>query len=99
MITKIGDILREIIPNFEDIEIVYGEHYLHTGYDSKNHMLLIRNCMYCYNGCEVEFDLDTVKVTKALEEKLPLKVEFDKEIIFDKGQTYKFYITLKEEED
>ena len=55
--------------------------------------------MYCYNGCEVEFDLDTVKVTKALEEKLPLKVEFDKEIIFDKGQTYKFYITLKEEED
>lgn len=98
MITRIGEILKEIIPDFENLEIIYGEHYLHDGYDEQNHMLLIRNCIYCYEGRPVEFDLDTVKVTKALEEKLPLKVTFDKQMLFDGGNTYKFYLTIKEEE-
>lgn len=94
MITKIGDILREIIPEFENIEIIYGEHYTPLGYDEKNHMLLIRNCVYCYEGYPVDLEIDLLNVQKTLEKELPLKVEFDKTLMFDDGLTYKFYITL-----
>ena len=98
MIKEIGEILKEIIPDFENLEIVYGEHYTHMGYDEKNHMLLIRNCIYCYEGCPVDFEIDLLKVQRALEKELPLKVEFDKSLMFDGGLTYKFYITLKGED-
>lgn len=100
MITKIGDLLKEIIPNFDELEIIYTEHYIsHTGYDKTNHLLMIRNCMYCYEGCIMPFDLDTSKVISTLEEELPVEVEFDKIITIDKGTTYKFYMRLTEEED
>ena len=94
MITKIGDILREIIPEFENIEIIYGEHYTYHGHAEKTHMLLIRNCLICYEGGPVDFKLDCLNVQRALEKELPLKVEFDKTLMFDDGLTYKFYITL-----
>lgn len=99
MITKIGNILKESIPDFENLEVIYTNHYLHDGYDKLHHTLMIRSCVYCYDGCPVDFDLDTLKVTRVLENELPLKVEFDKQTTFEQGVTYKFYITIKEEED
>ena len=96
MITKIGDILRRIIPEyFENIEVIYGEHYLHTGHDETNHMLLIRDCLQCCEEYKPDFDLDTLKVCDALEKELPLKVVFDKILTFEGGKTYKFYITRR----
>ena len=97
MITRIGEILKEIIPDFVNLEIIYGEHYLHDGYDEKNHMLLIRNCIYCYEGCPVEFEIDLLKIQETLEKELPLTVKFDKSLMFDDGLTYKFYLTINDE--
>lgn len=98
MITKIGNILKKTIPDFENIEIIYTNHYLpHEGYDEKNHTLMIRNCMYCYEGYPVDFELDTHKVIKTLEKELPVKVEFAKQLMVEEGVTYKFFITLMEE--
>lgn len=98
MITEISEILKEIIPDFENLEIIYGEHYTHLGYDEKNHMLLIRNCINCYEECPIDFEIDLLKIQETLEKQLPLKIEFDKTLMFDGGLTYKFYITIKKEE-
>lgn len=99
MISKIADILREVIPNFKSVELIYTEHYI--GYednpDKKNHLLLIRNGDFCFAGHDIPFELDTLEITNALEKELPVKVDFDKTLTIQDGNTYKFYIVINED--
>lgn len=98
---RIYEILKETIPN-DGVEMIYTNHYLFDGavkgYDEKHHLLMIRDGMYCYQGCERDFDLDTVEITKALEKQLPVKVDCDDIITIQGGKTYKFYIEILGEE-
>lgn len=98
---EIYEILKETIPD-EGVEMIYTNHYLLDGpvkgYDEKHHLLMIRDAMYCYQGCERDFDLDTLEITKALEKQLPVKADCDDIITIQNGKTYKFYIEILGEE-
>lgn len=101
----IYEILKETIPDAAGVEMIYTNHYLfdgpvkeYDGYDEKHHLLMIRDGMYCYQGCERDFDLDTLEITKALEKQLPVKVDCDDIITIQNGKTYKFYIEILGEE-
>lgn len=98
---KIYSVLEPIIP-FEGVEIIYTKHYIkdvydgekYLGYDEKNHLLLIRDCMCYYCDYERSFDLDVDMIIEALE-KEGLDVSFDKIIMIDESKTYKFYLSIK----
>lgn len=95
---QIYDVLKEVLPEMEGVEIIYTNHYTSLGYDEKHHLLMIRDGMYCYQGCERDFDLDTLEITKALEKQLPVKVDYADIITIQDGKTYKFYIEISGEE-
>ena len=48
-------------------------------------------------GYERDFELDTQVITEDLEKQLPIKVDYDNIITIQDGNTYKFYIEIKEE--
>lgn len=98
---KIYSVLETIIP-FEGVEIIYTKHYIkdvydkekYLGYDEKNHLLLIRDCIGYSYDYERNFDLDVDIIIETLE-KEGLDVSFDKIIMIDEGKTYKFYLSIK----
>ena len=95
---KIYDLLEELLHDMEGVEIIYTNHYLtDKGFDSKNHLLMIRDAYYCFCGHERTFELDTSEIVNALEKALPVNVEFDKTLTIKDGKTYKFYITFEED--
>ena len=96
---RIYEVLQKTIPDMEGIEVIYTNHYIQgagdDGYDEVNHLLLIRDGMYCYEGCKREFDLDIFKISQALEKELPINATFDRSLRIENGQTYRFYIEIK----
>ena len=98
MITSISKVLEDIIPQFDETELIYTEHSVCGEYDPINHLLLIRHAMVCFHGCELEFEVDPEEVKKELEKRLPVEVTFDRIISIEDGKTYRFYIVNKQEE-
>ena len=98
MITQISKVLEDVIPQFDETELIYTEHSVCGEYDKTNHLLLIRHAMTCHYGCELEYYLDPEEVKKELEKRLPVEVTFDRIISIEEGKTYRFYITIKDEE-
>ena len=97
MITQISKVLEDIIPQFDETELIYTEHSVHGEYDPINHLLLIRHAMTCHYGCELEYYLDPEEVKNELEKELPVEVTFDRIITIEGGKTYRFYIINKRE--
>ena len=98
MITRISKVLEEVIPQFDETELIYTEHSVRGEYGQINHLLLIRHAMTCHYGCELEYYLDPEEVKNELEKELPVKVTFDRIVTIEGGKTYRFYIIKKEEE-
>ena len=98
MITSISKVLEDVIPQFDETELIYTEHSVRGEYDKTNHLLLIRHAMTCHYGCELEYYLDPEEVKNELEKELPVEVTFDRIVTIEGGKTYRFYITIKDEE-
>ena len=98
MITQISKVLEDVIPQFDETELIYTEHSVHGEYDQINHLLLIRHAMTCHYGCELEYYLDPEEVKNELEKELPVEVTFDRIITIEGGKTYRFYIINKMED-
>ena len=98
MIAKISKVLEDVIPQFDETELIYTEHSVHGEYDPINHLLLIRHAMTCHYGCELDFEIDPDLVKNELEKELPVEVTFDRIVTIEGGKTYRFYITIKDEE-